>query len=127
MNTNGKSIHHKETSYKIIGIAMHVYNTLGYGFLEKVYENSMMVKFRNGGVKVEQQKAIKVYFENEVVGDYFVDLLVEDEIVVELKTAEQIHEIHKAQVLNYLKATRLKLGIIINFGKDQLEYARLVL
>ena len=106
---------------------MHVYNSLGYGFLEKVYENSMMVKFRKERVKAEQQKAIKVYFENEIVGDYFVDILVEDEIIVELKTGEQIHEVHKAQVLNYLKTTRLKLGIIINFGKDQLEYARLVL
>jgi GxxExxY protein len=127
MNTNLKNIHHKEISYKIIGVAMHVYNTLGYGFLEKVYENSMMVKFRKESIKAEQQKSIKVYFENEVVGDYFADILVENEIVVELKTGEKIHEIHKAQVLNYLKTTGLKLGIILNFGKNQLEYTRLVL
>ncbi len=106
---------------------MQVYNTLGYGFLEKVYENSMMVRFRKECVKAEQQKSIKVYFEGEIVGDYFADILVEDEIIVELKTVEQIHEVHKAQVLNYLKSTKLKLGIIINFGKNQLEYARLVL
>lgn len=106
---------------------MQVYNTLSYGFLEKVYENSMMVKFQKESVNAEQQKAIKVYFENEVVGDYYADILVADEIIVELKTAEQIHEVHKAQVLNYLKATGLKLGIIINFGKNQLEYTRLVL
>lgn len=126
MNTNLKNIHHKEISYKIIGIAMHVYNSLGHGFLEKVYENSMMVKFRKEGVKAEQQKTVTVYYEGEVVGDYLADILVEDKIILELKTAEQIHEAHKAQVLNYLKCTGLKLGIIINFGKNQLEYARLV-
>jgi len=122
-----KNIYHKDLSYKIIGVAMQVYNTLGYGFLEKVYENSMMVKFRKERVKAEQQKSLTVYFENEVVGEYFADIVVEDEIIVELKTADKINEIHKVQVLNYLKTTGLKLGILINFGKHKLEYTRLVL
>lgn len=127
MDTNLNQVHYKEISYKIVGIAMKVYNTLGYGFLEKVYENSMMVRFRKDGIKAEQQKAIKVYFEDEVVGDYVADILVEDSVIVELKTVDKISDVHKAQVLNYLKSTKLKLGIIVNFSKNQVEYTRLVL
>ncbi len=118
---------HKELSFRIVGLAMQAHNQLGGGFLEKVYENAMMVLFRKNGIYAEQQKAIKVFFEEEVVGDYFADILVDGKVIIELKVAEAITNIHKAQLLNYLKATQLQLGLILNFGKERLEHERLVL
>ena len=106
---------------------MEVHRELGRGFLEKVYENSLMVMFRNDKIKAMQQASIKVYFKNEIVGNYVTDILVEDKIILELKTVDKINDVHKAQTLNYLKATGLKLAIIINFKKQSLEYERIVL
>jgi GxxExxY protein len=126
MDTN-KDILFKDLSYRIVGLAMEVHNQLGYGFLEKVYENSLMILLREHGIKAEQQKQVPVYFHNELVGDYYADILVEDKIVLELKSVEKIIDAHKAQTLNYLKATSLRLAILINFGKEKLEYERLVL
>ncbi|ODS34607.1 MAG: hypothetical protein SCARUB_00187 [Candidatus Scalindua rubra] len=120
MDTNKKEILYKDLSYKIIGIAMKVHSKLGYGFLEKVYENSMMVLFKKEGIPAKQQVPITVYFEDEIVGDYFADIL-------ELKSVKNIMDAHRAQTLNYLKATGLRLAIILNFGKEKLEYERLVL
>ncbi len=92
-------------------------NTLGHGFLEKVYENAMAIELRKMGFKVNKQKNIKVYYESEEVGDYFADLLIDDLIIVELKAAEGICENHEAQLTNYLKATTIELGLLLNFGK----------
>lgn len=125
MATNGEKIIYPELSYKIVGFAMDVHNSLGYGFLEKVYENSMMVLLRRAGIKAQQQAPIKVFFEGETVGDYIADILVEDIIILELKSVEKISNAHKAQALNYLKATGLRLAILLNFGKECLEYERL--
>lgn len=105
---------------------MEVHRELGRGFLEKVYENSLMVMFKNDKIKAMQQALIKVYFKNEIVGNYVADILVEDKIILELKTVDKITDVHKAQALNYLKATGLKLAIIINFKKQSLEYERIV-
>ena len=127
MNTNEKKILYKDLSYRIIGLAIEVHNKLGYGFLEKVYENALMILFRREGINAKQQSPITVYFEGKVVGEYFADILVEDKIILELKSLEKITDVHKAQALNYLKATGLRLAIIINFGKKKLEYERLVL
>ena len=99
------NILYKDLSYQIIGLAMEVHRKLGYGFLEKVYENSLMILFRREGIRSEQQYPIKVYFEGEVVGNYVADILIEDKIIIELKCVEKINNIHKAQALNYLKAT----------------------
>ncbi|MGH7800174.1 MAG: GxxExxY protein [Thermodesulfobacteriota bacterium] len=126
MSTNEKEILYKELSYKIIGLAMEVHSKLGYGFLEKVYENAMMLLFRREGIQAKQQAPIKVCFEGEIVGDYFADILVEDKIILELKVLEKITDVHIAQALNYLKATGLELAIILNFRKRKLEYERLV-
>ena len=126
MITNEKEILYKELSYKIIGLAMEVHSKLGYGFLEKVYENAMMLLFRRQGIQAKQQAPIKVCFEGENVGDYFADILVEDKIILELKVLEKITDVHTAQALNYLKATGLELAIILNFGKRKLEYERLI-
>lgn len=106
---------------------MQVHNKLGFGFMEKVYENAMMVLLRREGIGSKQQAPIPVYFEGEVVGDYFVDILIEDKIILELKTSEKIVDIYRAQILNYLKATGIELGMIFNFGKKRFEYERFVL
>jgi GxxExxY protein len=126
-NAATEKILYKDLSYKITGLAMQVHQELGHGFLEKVYENALMVMFRREGVKAVQQAPIVVRFLEEVVGDYFADILVEEKIILELKSIEKIINVHKAQALNYLKATGLHLAIILNFGKEKLEYERIAL
>ncbi|MBS1810148.1 MAG: GxxExxY protein [Acidobacteria bacterium] len=116
----------KELTFKIIGIAMEVHRELGFGFLEKVYENALLVAFRLVGIKAEQQVPIKVYFKGVIVGEYIADILVEDKIILELKSQDKITDVHRAQTLNYLKATNLKVALILNFGKRSLEHERLV-
>ncbi len=108
---------HSEISNKIIKAFYTVYNTLGYGFLEKVYENSMMIELRKTGVDCEQQKSITVYYDDIKVGNYFADLIVEHKIIVELKAAENLCEEHEAQLVNYLRATEIEVGLLLNFGK----------
>ena len=126
MDSSKKKILHKDLSYKIVGLAMKVHSKLGYGFLEKVYENAMMVLFRREGILAKQQAPITVYLGKEVVGDYYADILVENKIILELKPIERITNAHRAQALNYLKATGLQLAILLNFGKERLEYERFV-
>ncbi len=118
---------YKELSYAIVGMAMKVHRELGPGFLEKVYENALMVLFRNEQIQAEQQGSIKVFFQNEIVGNYVADILVDDKIILELKTVEKITDVHTAQALNYLKATGLHLAIIFNFHSQSLEYERIIL
>jgi len=108
---------HKELTSQVINAFYKVYNTLGYGFMEKVYENAMRIELTKMGVFVEQQKNIKVYYETEMVGDYFADLIVNELVIVELKAAENICEEHETQLLNYLKATDIEVGLLLNFGK----------
>jgi GxxExxY protein len=122
-----EKIIYKDLSYKIVGLAIQVWKELGYGFLEKVYENALMILLYENGIKAEQQVPIKVNFHGKVVGDYIADILVENQIILELKAQDKIVDVHKAQTLNYLKATGLKLAIVLNFGKDRLESERLVL
>lgn len=116
-----EKILYKDLSYQIVGLAMKVHTELGYGFLEKVYENALMIVLRENGIKAEQQIPIKVHFHGYVVGEYIADTLVDDRIILELKAQDRIIENHKAQTLNYLKATGLKLAILLNFGKHKLE------
>lgn len=110
---------------KIIEAYYKVYNTLGYGFLEKVYENALKIELRRLNLKVDQQKSIKVLYETFEVGDYFADLIVEDLVIVELKAAESLCEEHEMQLINYLKATNLEVGLLLNFGKKP-EFKRKV-
>ncbi len=107
---------HSDVTEKIIQAYYHVYNALGYGFLEKVYENALAIELRKRGLRVEKQAPIKVYYEGEEVGDYYADLLVEGCVIVELKAAEALAEEHHAQVINYLKATTIEVGLLVNFG-----------
>lgn len=111
---------------KIIGCAFIVSNSLGCGFLEKVYENAMIIELTKQRLKVEQQKNLNVYYENSIVGEYFCDLFIEQEIIVELKTVRSIDEIHKAQLMNYLKACKKRFGLIINFAKPKIEIKRML-
>jgi GxxExxY protein len=114
---------HSDITEKIIKAFYKVNNTLGFGFLEKVYENAMVVELRKLGCEVLQQKNIKVYYETEVVGDYYADLLVDDSVIVELKAADNLCEEHEAQLINYLKATQIEVGLLMNFGKKA-EFVR---
>ena len=107
---------HEEITKKIIAAFYKVYNVLGYGFLEKVYENAMIVELRKSGLNAVYQQNIKVFYESEEVGDYFADLLIEDKIIVERKAAKAICEEHEAQLTNYLKATPVEVGLLFNFG-----------
>jgi GxxExxY protein len=107
---------HAETTDLIIKAFYHVYNTLGYGFLEKVYENALRVTLQKWGLSVGQQVPVKVFFEGELVGDYFADLIVAGRVIIELKVAEGIDPAHEAQLLNYLRATDVEVGLLLNFG-----------
>jgi GxxExxY protein len=108
---------HSETTELIIKCFYKVYNTLGYGFLEKVYENAMFIELKDLGLFVEKQKQIKVYYEDQLVGEYFADLIVSKSVIIELKAAETLCEEHEYQLINYLKATEIEVGLLLNFGK----------
>lgn len=108
---------HSEIISKIIKAYYNVYNKLGYGFLEKVYENSILIELKKFGLKCEKQFPIKVYYDEIKVGEYFADILVEDSVIIELKAAESLCDEHEAQLVNYLKATDFEVGILLNFGK----------
>ena len=111
----------------VIGAAFEVAHALGAGFLEKVYENALAIELRKNGLKVEQQHPIKVFYDNQPVGDFSADLLIEDSVLVELKAARILDDVHAAQCLNYLKATGLKVCLLVNFGRPRVEIKRLVL
>jgi GxxExxY protein len=110
--------HAAELTQRIIGCAFRVHGTLGGGFMEKVYENAMVVELRKAGLAVRQQAPMSVWYDGQEVGEYFADLLVEDEIVCELKAAEGIAPEHEMQLINYLAATGKHVGLLINFGKS---------
>nr|WP_321392822.1 GxxExxY protein [uncultured Desulfuromusa sp.] len=109
-----------------MGSAYAVGNTLVYGFLEKVYENALAHELVKVGLDVSRQQPIRVYYDGVAVGDYFADLVVEDQIIIELKVVKNIDSIHLVQCLNYLKATEKKLGLLINFGQKRVEVKRVV-
>ena len=113
---------HAELSERIIAAFYQVYNTLGWGFLEKVYRDSLLHELSKRGMKVEPNAKIEVYYDGLIVGTYFADLLVEDKIILELKSAETLAPKHESQILNYLKATSIEVGLLLNFGpKPQIK------
>lgn len=109
---------HQNLTEKIIRAFYHVYNSLGFGFLEKVYENSMMIELQSMDLRCEKQKQLDVYYRNLKVGEYFADIIVEGRVIIELKAAEALVPEHQAQLLNYLKATEIEVGLLLNFGKE---------
>ena len=109
---------HSDITEKIIACAYTVHSKLGFGFLESVYENSLMIELRKAGLHAEQQYPVKIYYEKEIVGDYVADIIIEDKIILELKAVDKILDIHEIQLKNYLKATGIEVGLLINFGKS---------
>lgn len=108
---------HKELSERIIKIFYEVYNTLGWGFVENVYQNAMYFALKDAGIECKAQKRIAVYYHNHKVGDYKADIVVEDKIILELKAVSELSEAHVRQLSNYLKATRMEVGLLLNFGE----------
>jgi GxxExxY protein len=111
----------------VIGAAYQVGNTLGSGFLEKVYENALAIEIRKSGLQAVQQHPINVKYEDAIVGEFVADLLVQTEVLIELKAVKALDEIHLAQCLNYLKATGLRICLLINFGNPKVEIKRIML
>lgn len=109
---------HANITGEIIKAFYCVYNTLGFGFLEKVYENSLVIELRESGLSVVQQNPISVFYKDTNVGEYFADLLVENTVIVELKSVEKIIAAHETQLLNYLRATTIEVGLLLNFGQS---------
>lgn len=102
---------------RILRCFYKVYNRLGYGFLEKVYEKALKYELEQNGMHTERQKPIKVFYEDQIVGEYFADLVVDNLVIIELKAAENLREEHELQLLNYLRATDSRVGLLLNFGK----------
>ncbi len=116
---------HQDITRLIIKAFYNVYNKLGYGFLEKVYENALMIELRKLELNTVAQVPIKVYYDNEKVGDYLADIIVNNIIILEIKAMEALCEAHEAQLLNYLRATNIEIGLLLNFGKKP-EFRRKV-
>lgn len=117
----------KDLSYKIVGVAYKIRDELGFGFLEKVYENALVVGLREIGLHVDQQVSMDIHFHGQVVGTYCADLVVEGRTIVEVKSTEGIIRAHIAQTLNYLKVSGLRLGLLLNFNRQTVDVERLVL
>ncbi len=115
---------YKDLTETIIGCAYRVYNRMGFGFLEGVYERCMLIELRKAGLSAESQKAITVYYENEIVGEFVPDIIVDDTIILELKSVRRIIKAHEVQVVNYLVATGKPVGLILNFGEMKVEIKR---
>ena len=113
-----KNFPHQELTKSLIGIYYDVYNELGYGFLEKVYHNALLIELKLRGYEVENQKKINVFYKKEIIGNYIPDIIVNNSVIIELKCVEYIVEAQEAQLLNYLKATDCEVGLLLNFGND---------
>ena len=127
MNQSNKQfqiLQHEEITKLVIGCAFEVINELGVGFLESVYEKALLVALRQKNLAVTSQQPIKVMFRNQCVGEFFADLFVEEKVIVELKAVKALAPEHQAQIINYLKATGIEVGLLINFGNPKLEYQR---
>jgi GxxExxY protein len=113
-----------ELTEKVLGACFEVSNCLGIGFLESVYEKALLIALLNKGLKAVRQAPIKVFYQKQNVGEFFADIVVEDELIIEIKAVKALAPEHIAQVLNYLKATGMKRGLLVNFGRSKLEFRR---
>lgn len=116
-----------DITYEIRGAIFEVNRILGSGFLEKVYENALILELRGRGLKAENQVPLKVFYKENLVGEYFADILVEDQVIVELKSVERLQKLHEAQLLNYLRATGVRIGLLVNMKHPKAEIKRMVL
>ena len=117
---------HKDLTGKIIECAYKVHNTLGFGFLESVYHNALMIELQKAGLNAKREVAVKVFYDERIVGDYLADIIVEDTVILELKSVKELHPAHEAQLVNYLKATGIEVGLLINFGGERVDVKRKV-
>ena len=117
---------YEQMTEQIIGCAYRVYNKMGFGFLESVYEKCMVIELKKAGLAVNSQEPIKVFYEGETVGEFVADLVVEDTIIVELKSVRRVVKAHETQLVNYLVATKTDVGLILNFGDRKVEVKRKV-
>lgn len=115
---------YEELTHKIIGAAYKVFNTLGFGFLESIYKKAMIIELVKNNLKVESEKPLKVYYDNQVIGDFFVDLYIEEKVVVELKSVETLAKQHEVQLVNYLQGMQKDIGLLINFGPSGVDVKR---
>ena len=127
MNADERRDALNQISEKIIGCAYNISNSLGCGFLEKVYENALVVELRSNGLKAVQQQPIKVKYKQAVVGEYIADIVVEDQVIIETKACRALDDIHSAQCMNYLRATNMRLCLLLNFGTPAIQIKRIVL
>lgn len=127
MDTNKHELLLKDEVFQIVGCAMEVLNTLGHGLLEKPYENALVVEFGLRCIRVSQQQRFDVRYKNVKVGDYVPDLIAFDKVIVETKTIDRITDVERGQIINYLKITGLRVGVILNFKQAKLEWERIVL
>jgi len=116
----------EESTEKILGAAFTIHNSLGYGFLEKVYANALAVELKNRNIPFQQQSSLKVKYKGLIVGDYHADIVVNNRVILELKAVSKLDSVHNAQLLNYLKATGIRVGLLLNIGRPKLQYHRLV-
>ena len=117
---------HKELTETIIGCAYHVFNKMGYGFLESVYEKCLMIELKKAGLQAKAQAAVSVEYEGEIVGDFIADVVVEESLILELKSVKRIIRAHEVQLVNYLVATGTEVGLILNFAEEKVEVKRKV-
>ncbi len=123
---NIMSMNIDDITYQIRGAIFEVNRVLGAGFLEKVYENALLLEFRERGLSAKGQVPLKVLYKEKLVGEYYADILVENQVILELKTVQQIKRIHEAQLLNYLKATGIKVGLLVNFFHEKADIKRMM-
>ena len=115
---------HQDITHQVIGAAFKVYNQIGFGYLESVYHKSMVIELKKQKLAVESEKALKLYYDNEVVGDFYADLLIEENIVVELKSVKKLVKKHEVQLVNYLNGLKKEIGLLINFSPSGVEAKR---
>lgn len=118
---------YKELTGKIIQAFYEIHNILGVGYLESIYQNALIVELEEKGLRGETERVVEIFYRNKKVGEHRLDLVIEGKVIVELKAVAEFHPAHQAQVISYLKATGLKVALLVNFGKDKVEYKRLVL
>jgi GxxExxY protein len=119
-----KKMEKEDITHKIIGCAYTVFNTLGFGFLESIYHKALLIELQKAGLKVESEKALKVYYNDIVIGDFSIDVFVEDTVVIELKSVENLSKTHEVQLVNYLNGLKKEIGLLINFGPSGVDVKR---
>jgi len=121
---HSEKLKYEDITHKIIGSAYKVFNQLGFGFLESVYKNSMIIELSKNDLKVEAEKHLKFYYDNQAVGEFFVDLYIDDNVVVELKSVQNLAPEHEVQLVNYLNGLKQEIGLLINFGPSGVQVKR---